>query len=150
MQSLHPALAFRLYRLGLVVLLAVLALMPLSPAGPASAQSAGPYPASYVIDSITWDWATHTKAAPGSDLWPVTWADDGNLYTAGVTAALAAPTPMAGSLWELPAWKALLKSTLLSISMEEPLQRVVLFHFLIQTLARVLDYFRWLVLFTCG
>jgi hypothetical protein len=56
--------------------------MPLSPAGPVLAQSAGPYPASDVIDSITWDWSTHTKAAPGSDLWPVTWADDGNLYTA--------------------------------------------------------------------
>jgi hypothetical protein len=47
---------------------------------PASAQSAAPYPASAVIASITWDWSTLAQTAEGSDLWPVTWADDGNLY----------------------------------------------------------------------
>jgi hypothetical protein len=35
-----------------------------------------------VIAGITWHWKTHRTAAPGSDLWPVTWAADGNLYTA--------------------------------------------------------------------
>jgi hypothetical protein len=41
-----------------------------------------PYPPSPVIESITWHWDTHATAAPGSDLWPVTWASDGNIYTA--------------------------------------------------------------------
>src|SRR5262249_42721976 len=31
---------------------------------------------------ITWHWETHGTAAPGSDLWPITWATDDNLYTA--------------------------------------------------------------------
>ncbi|MCD6360886.1 MAG: DUF4185 domain-containing protein, partial [Armatimonadetes bacterium] len=39
-------------------------------------------PAGPVIESITWHWDTHTRAAPGSDLWPVTWGPDDNLYTA--------------------------------------------------------------------
>jgi hypothetical protein len=50
-------------------------------AGTVGAPSA-PYPKSQIIQSITWDWSTHTTAAPGSDLWPVTWADDDHLYTA--------------------------------------------------------------------
>ena len=41
-----------------------------------------PYPPSSVIKSITWHWDTHTTAAPGSDLWPVTWASDGDIYAA--------------------------------------------------------------------
>jgi len=41
-----------------------------------------PYPPSSVIKSITWHWDTHTTAAPGSDLWPVTWASDGDIYVA--------------------------------------------------------------------
>src|SRR5208283_3521530 len=41
-----------------------------------------PYPPSPVIRSITWHWETYRTAAPGSDLWPVTWADDDHLYTA--------------------------------------------------------------------
>jgi hypothetical protein len=41
-----------------------------------------PYPASTVIDSITWHWQTHRTAAPGSDLWPVSWARDNHLYAA--------------------------------------------------------------------
>ncbi len=41
-----------------------------------------PYPPSPVIRRITWDWSTRRTAAPGSDLWPVTWADDNNLYVA--------------------------------------------------------------------
>lgn len=41
-----------------------------------------PYPHSSVIDRIVWDWATRQTAAPGSDLWPVTWAADGSIFTA--------------------------------------------------------------------
>jgi hypothetical protein len=41
-----------------------------------------PYPPSQRIQSIEWHWETHRTAAPGSDLWPVTWAGDDNLYTA--------------------------------------------------------------------
>jgi hypothetical protein len=41
-----------------------------------------PYPASPVIESIHWDWTTQRTAAPGSDLWPVTWGADDHLYTA--------------------------------------------------------------------
>jgi hypothetical protein len=39
-----------------------------------------PYPPSPVIESITWHTDTHVTAAPGSDIWTVTWAADGNLY----------------------------------------------------------------------
>lgn len=41
-----------------------------------------PYPPSRVIQGITWHWETLTNGAHGSDLWPVTWAPDGNLYAA--------------------------------------------------------------------
>jgi hypothetical protein len=41
-----------------------------------------PYPPSKVIAGITWLWDTYKTAAPGSDLWPVTWGPDGNLYSA--------------------------------------------------------------------
>jgi hypothetical protein len=41
-----------------------------------------PYPHSPVIESIQWHWETYTTAAPGSDLWPVTWGEDDNLYAA--------------------------------------------------------------------
>ncbi len=40
-----------------------------------------PYPPSPVITGVTWNFSSLRRAAPGSDLWPVTWADDGNLYT---------------------------------------------------------------------
>ena len=43
--------------------------------------AASPYPASPVIETITWHEDTHDTAAPGSDLWPVTWGSDGNIYT---------------------------------------------------------------------
>ena len=39
-----------------------------------------PYPPSLVIESITWDFANIVRLALGSDLWPVTWASDNNLY----------------------------------------------------------------------
>ena len=47
-----------------------------------SSRSGSPYPPSHVIQSITWHWDTLKVAAPGSDLWPVTWGPEGNLYTA--------------------------------------------------------------------
>jgi hypothetical protein len=38
-------------------------------------------PPSPVISAIEWDWKSRVRLAPGSDLWPVTWMDDGHLYT---------------------------------------------------------------------
>jgi hypothetical protein len=40
-----------------------------------------PYPPSPVIRSISFDTSHLQRAAPGSDLWPITWAEDGQLYT---------------------------------------------------------------------
>ena len=41
-----------------------------------------PYPPSKVIAGVSFDWSTHVRLAPGSDNWPITWADDGHQYTA--------------------------------------------------------------------
>lgn len=41
-----------------------------------------PYPASTVIESITWEFDPEARRAPGSDLWPTTWGADGHIYTA--------------------------------------------------------------------
>ena len=43
---------------------------------------APPYPPSRCIARLVWDWTTLRTAAPGSDLWPITWAKDGSLLTA--------------------------------------------------------------------
>lgn len=40
-----------------------------------------PYPPSDAIASLTFDWSTHVRLAPGSDNWPITWADDDEQYT---------------------------------------------------------------------
>ncbi len=40
-----------------------------------------PYPASSMIQDIAWDFGNTVRLAPGSDLWPVTWASDGHVYT---------------------------------------------------------------------
>ena len=40
-----------------------------------------PYPPSAVITGVTFDWSTHVRLAPGSDNWPITWADDDHQYT---------------------------------------------------------------------
>jgi hypothetical protein len=40
-----------------------------------------PYPPSAEIAGVTIDWSTHDRRAPGSDNWPITWADDGHQYT---------------------------------------------------------------------
>lgn len=39
-----------------------------------------PYEHSHKIDGIVFDWSSHRRLAPGSDNWPVTWADDGHQY----------------------------------------------------------------------
>ena len=39
-----------------------------------------PYPRSPVVAGITFDFSTHRREAPGSDNWPITWADDGHQY----------------------------------------------------------------------
>jgi len=41
-----------------------------------------PYPASTVFTGASFNFTAVQSAAPGSDIWPITWADDGNLYTA--------------------------------------------------------------------
>jgi len=41
-----------------------------------------PYSPSPVIREITWHWETYKTAAPGSDLWPMTWGPDDQLHTA--------------------------------------------------------------------
>jgi hypothetical protein len=43
--------------------------------------SLAPYPPSTHILDVTFDWETHQRFAPGSDNWPVTWADDDHQYT---------------------------------------------------------------------
>jgi hypothetical protein len=57
---------------------------PAAPAAPAVAQAVfrAPYPASTRITGVTFDDRTVRTTAPGSDIWPVTWAEDDNLYTA--------------------------------------------------------------------
>ena len=52
---------------------------PVTPEEPEGATP--PYPPSTVIEDITWHMDTHTTAAPGSDIWSVTWGADDNLYT---------------------------------------------------------------------
>ena len=65
----------------LVFLLAAPVLASVGRAHPAP-QSA-PYPQSTAITGITWDSKSNiTRQATGSDNWPTTWADDGDLYTA--------------------------------------------------------------------
>lgn len=41
-----------------------------------------PYPPSKVIEKISWHEDTFMSAAPGSDIWPVTWGPDDKIYTA--------------------------------------------------------------------
>lgn len=40
-----------------------------------------PYPRSKLIKGVTFDWSSRIRLAPGSDNWPLTWADDGHQYT---------------------------------------------------------------------
>lgn len=45
-----------------------------------TSQSA-PYSPSPVINSVEWDFDNLLRMAPGSDLWPTTWAADNNIYS---------------------------------------------------------------------
>ena len=66
-------------KVGILVLVAVTAIAA-NWSGSFLLQSA-PYPPSPVITQV--DWArTVLRKAPGGDTWPITWADDGHLYTA--------------------------------------------------------------------
>jgi hypothetical protein len=65
-----------------LLLLFVLLLSP-EKGGAQAVRSGPPYPASQVVRGIEWAPAdTIIRKAEGSDNWPITWADDGNLYTA--------------------------------------------------------------------
>jgi Domain of unknown function (DUF4185) len=67
----------------LVPLVIVLSFATLTPSVRAEdAAATPPYPPSTVFAGMTWHWDTLRTAAPGSDLWPVTWAGDDNLYAA--------------------------------------------------------------------
>jgi hypothetical protein len=48
---------------------------------PSAARGLGPYPPSSLLHGAHWDFAGLLRFAHGSDLWPVTWAADDNLYT---------------------------------------------------------------------
>lgn len=41
-----------------------------------------PYERSNYITDVKFDWSTFRELAPGSDIWPITWSDDDNMYTA--------------------------------------------------------------------
>lgn len=40
-----------------------------------------PYPPSRAIVGVEWDFTKHRRLAPGSDNWPITWANDNHQYT---------------------------------------------------------------------
>jgi len=42
--------------------------------------AAPPYPPSTAISGVDFKWSTHIRLAPGSDNWPITWADDDHQY----------------------------------------------------------------------
>ena len=73
----HGLMGYLMCRRILVVML----LANMGRASSALCTEAVPYPPSPVIASISWDVNTLVTAAPGSDLWPVTWGADGHLYT---------------------------------------------------------------------
>ena len=45
-------------------------------------QTAPPYPQSKLFNNIAWDWNTYKHLAKGSDIWPITWADNDTIYSA--------------------------------------------------------------------
>jgi hypothetical protein len=49
-----------------------------TPAAGAPSLAALPPPSTL---GVTFDWSTYVRLAPGSDNWPMTWADDGHQYT---------------------------------------------------------------------
>ncbi len=62
------------------------------------------YPRSQTIERVEFDFSTHDCRAPGSDNWPITWADDDHQYTAwGDGAGLVSPSKAADSpKWYFP------------------------------------------------
>jgi len=46
-----------------------------------AALAAAPYPQSTLLSGINWSFSGMINLAEGSDLWPVTWGADGNIYT---------------------------------------------------------------------
>ena len=50
--------------------------------GAGDTQDEKPYPPSPVITGIEFDFSSRDRRAPGSDNWPITWADDGHQYAA--------------------------------------------------------------------
>jgi hypothetical protein len=68
---------------GLLIVFAFVALGFVLPALVPPAALSQPYPPSPVITDLTWaPTSTIERLGGGSDGWPVTWADDGDLYTA--------------------------------------------------------------------
>lgn len=48
----------------------------------AAMQLSEPYEHSDSVTSVQFDWSTFKELAPGSDIWPITWSNDDNMYTA--------------------------------------------------------------------
>jgi hypothetical protein len=73
----------RMIRSSLIPVVCLSATLALRWASTARAEETKPpYPPSPVFDRSFWDWKTLQTAAPGSDLWPVTWSKDDTLFTA--------------------------------------------------------------------
>ncbi len=77
--SILPAICRRHPALQICILLPALTAAFAATQG---AEPGAPYPPSALVQSIDWQWESHVTAAPGSDLWPITWGPDDHLYTA--------------------------------------------------------------------
>ncbi len=64
-----------------IVALIFLFLPLITACDPAPVTALPPYPHSTLINNVILNWSTHVRLAPGSDNWPVTWADDNHQYT---------------------------------------------------------------------
>ena len=78
----RESVAFNLLRLMLWFVVGLPCISSAAEVVDGNAKPSPPYCHSKLIDRIVWDWKTRQTAAPGSDLWPVTWAADGSLFTA--------------------------------------------------------------------
>ncbi len=52
-----------------------------TPTPTTSYPNGAPYPQSSVITGVTWNYGSKQQLAHGSDMWPITWGSDGNLYS---------------------------------------------------------------------
>ena len=68
--------------------LAITVLVSLAAGG---ARAAAPYPRSGLVTGLTWDTATYRSGGRGGDIWPVTWGQDGRVYTAWGDGAVVCP-----------------------------------------------------------